>query len=251
MKRLAFLSALTIVSCGGEHLVGENESTLKPCGGIAGIACPGGQQCIDVPNDGCDPAKGGADCSGLCQPKDPNQCTDDNQCPKVAAPCVTCPDGSQSCPKSWCEQGTCKVEFPTCGNPSPQCKDDNECVAPAGPCQQCADGSFVCPKAWCEAGVCKTFFPTCPTPAPMCKTDKECPRSLAPCKLCADGSTACPVSWCDNGQCKMTFQSCPVATCGGFAGLPCKDPSQKCIDDPNDSCDPNAGGADCPGICVP
>src|SRR5688572_5121031 len=36
--------------------------------------------------------------------------------------------------------------------------------------------------------------------------------------------------------------------CGGFAGLSCPS-GQTCVDDPSDSCDPNAGGADCSGIC--
>lgn len=36
------------------------------CGGIAGIPCETGQTCIDDPADGCDPAAGGADCSGIC-----------------------------------------------------------------------------------------------------------------------------------------------------------------------------------------
>lgn len=37
--------------------------------------------------------------------------------------------------------------------------------------------------------------------------------------------------------------------CGGIAGFPCPDGMQ-CSDDPEDSCDPNNGGADCGGICV-
>jgi hypothetical protein len=37
-----------------------------PCGGIAGIPCPGFGQCVDDPSDSCDPANGGADCGGLC-----------------------------------------------------------------------------------------------------------------------------------------------------------------------------------------
>lgn len=40
-------------------------------------------------------------------------------------------------------------------------------------------------------------------------------------------------------------------TCGGFAGRRCTDTTQLCIDDPTDSCDPNNGGADCSGICIP
>ncbi len=38
------------------------------CGGFAGITCSEGQECIDDPDDGCDPAKGDADCVGTCQP---------------------------------------------------------------------------------------------------------------------------------------------------------------------------------------
>ncbi len=41
----------------------------------------------------------------------------------------------------------------------------------------------------------------------------------------------------------------PVAFCGGFGGFACPD-DLTCIDDPNDSCDPMNGGADCGGICV-
>ncbi|MEQ1636567.1 MAG: hypothetical protein ABL903_07735 [Methylococcales bacterium] len=37
------------------------------CGGFAGIKCPDQQICIDDPSDNCDPAKGGADCSGICK----------------------------------------------------------------------------------------------------------------------------------------------------------------------------------------
>jgi len=36
--------------------------------------------------------------------------------------------------------------------------------------------------------------------------------------------------------------------CGGFAGIACPE-GYTCVDDPNDSCDPNQGGADCGGIC--
>ena len=36
--------------------------------------------------------------------------------------------------------------------------------------------------------------------------------------------------------------------CGGIAGIPCAE-GYTCVDDPNDTCDPNQGGADCGGIC--
>ena len=37
--------------------------------------------------------------------------------------------------------------------------------------------------------------------------------------------------------------------CGGLTGLPCS-PGFACVDDPGDTCDPAAGGADCSGICL-
>jgi hypothetical protein len=43
-------------------------SCVQHCGGFAGIACHDfDQSCVDDPSDGCDPAKGGADCPGICQ----------------------------------------------------------------------------------------------------------------------------------------------------------------------------------------
>ena len=37
---------------------------------------------------------------------------------------------------------------------------------------------------------------------------------------------------------------------GTAVALPCSDGTlDKCVDSPNDSCDPANGGADCPGIC--
>jgi hypothetical protein len=44
----------------------EPNVTRYACGGIAAIACPGAGQCMDDPDDDCDPADGGADCPGLC-----------------------------------------------------------------------------------------------------------------------------------------------------------------------------------------
>ena len=37
------------------------------CGGFAGIQCEEGLECVDDPNDKCDPKSGGADCGGICQ----------------------------------------------------------------------------------------------------------------------------------------------------------------------------------------
>jgi hypothetical protein len=71
--------------------------------------------------------------------------------------------------------------------------------------------------------------PTCqcnPPPPDLCATLK-----------CASGTH------CDSGKCVSDG-----VACGGIAGKACPG-FGKCIDDPNDSCDPAAGGADCGGIC--
>lgn len=79
-----------------------------------------------------------------------------------------------------------------------------------------------------------------------------CNKLLAPVCGC-DGQTysnacfahAAGTSVVSEGECE------PVAQfCGGFANLPCPD-GFVCGEDPNDGCDPENGGADCGGICVP
>ena len=43
------------------------------CGGIAGIPCPDGMDCVDYPDDECDPGQGHADCIGICVSGTPGQ----------------------------------------------------------------------------------------------------------------------------------------------------------------------------------
>ncbi|MBU8897442.1 hypothetical protein DRW03_29345 [Corallococcus sp. H22C18031201] len=43
-------------------------SSGQACGGFAGAPCPQGYHCADAPSDDCDPARGGADCAGVCAP---------------------------------------------------------------------------------------------------------------------------------------------------------------------------------------
>jgi len=67
------------------------------CGGITGKQCPSYQACVDDPKDSCDPAHGGADCSGICvaKPSEPLSCggITGKQCPSDQA-CVDDPKDS-------------------------------------------------------------------------------------------------------------------------------------------------------------
>jgi hypothetical protein len=91
----------------------SNDGGLSPppgegqfCGGIAGFPCPPGLECVDDPNDDCDPNQGGADCGGICvrqqPPPKPPRCDrhdprlsyvsrDPEQCMAIR---FMCPDGA-------------------------------------------------------------------------------------------------------------------------------------------------------------
>ena len=74
---MALLSIATIVLfIGSVGTFADPPGGGAMCGGIAGIPCPSGCNCIDDPRDDCNPKRGGADCSGICQPapgSPPNQ----------------------------------------------------------------------------------------------------------------------------------------------------------------------------------
>jgi len=62
-----FVNEVTVLSALSSSVSSESSDT-RMCGGIAGIACGAGEECIDDTTDSCDPNNGGADCSGICVP---------------------------------------------------------------------------------------------------------------------------------------------------------------------------------------
>lgn len=73
-------------NCCAPGTCSEKSAEGKFCGGIAGFPCPDGYQCVDNPNDSCDPNLGGADCGGMC--------TKDKNCPIGGLVCMLyCPYG--------------------------------------------------------------------------------------------------------------------------------------------------------------
>lgn len=63
------------------------------CGGIAGCPCPGAGQCVDDPNDSCDPEHGGADCGGVCACNALGMCVEGSVWDESPAVCGCVPNG--------------------------------------------------------------------------------------------------------------------------------------------------------------
>lgn len=116
------------------------------CGGIAGIACPGAGKCVDDPNDGCDPANGGADCGGICQCVENVLCTVGSHFDSSPKVCACVPDqASNPCAAVTCPTGTaCIVSG---GTASCEPADTGE------KCGQvtCGKGTYCCNAScgWC------------------------------------------------------------------------------------------------------
>jgi len=99
--------------------------------------------------------------------------------------------------------------------------------------ERCELREVTCVRAPCDP------VPTC-VPA----TD-PCAAALCPAgTMCRSKPVVCVAA-----PCNPVAECVPQVSCGGFSGKPCPG-SGSCQDDPTDSCDPKAGGADCIGVCV-
>jgi hypothetical protein len=132
---------------------GACEPVPNFCGGIAGIPCPDGQQCIDDPNDDCDPNNGGADCGGICV-SDPKPAF----CGGIAG--IPCPDG-QTCiddPSDDCDPknggadcgGICITRTNPCA--AVLCKTGTQCIDRGGVAVCVPVSTDPCAVVRCRAG---------------------------------------------------------------------------------------------------
>ena len=156
------------------------------------------------------------------------------------------------------------LELTTCGNFG----DDGSCGwEPNVDYLACLE-EFENPTAGCsDSVICEAEPPSCPANLVPVGNDG----------ICWGGCGFPDTCSCDDGSqltCKMMEPACTADTvlaiqagcyacvdpmtcgldpgpqpCGGFLGLVCED-GLECVDDPSDGCDPDMGGADCPGICV-
>jgi hypothetical protein len=113
------------------------------------------------------------------------------------------------------------------------CDDDEYCAYQPGQWCGWADASSTCET---RPEVCIQLF------APVCGCDGQTYSNS--CFAAAAGTGVL-----HDGECEVEPPP-PGQFCGGIAGFPCPD-GEICVDDPSDDCDPENGGADCGGICVP
>ncbi|MFO0762940.1 MAG: DNRLRE domain-containing protein [Byssovorax sp.] len=252
--------------------------TCGECGGFIGLTCPAGQDCIDRPNDGCDPYNGGNDCQGICVPPAAYGPGCPMSCDGLGG--VACPDGLSCSSAPWEGAGTCSaptvcsgVGYFNCPNPNDICWDDptdncdsglnigcpGRCVSwfdvfpqfCGGPSHQACSGDSYCQDVPCDGcdpahgGV--NCIGTCvPTP----------PASDCPYGCGGLGGFTCPagLSCGFNPACGPDVSDCgglcmPPASCSGIGSFSCPSWDQVCSDDPTDNCN-GAVNPNCPGRCT-
>lgn len=176
------------------------------CGGIAGIPCPLGYECVDA-IDGCDPNAGGADCSGVCVAQDINPCAamlcleGTECCPQCGGLCV--PAGTQCsedlCPGQPCNQAVCGPGEYCCNESCSRCVPLGQgctrefCTSPPTGKQcgaiQCGVGEFCCNES---CGICAPIGGAC--------TDQFCGPGAIEGERC--GPIVCPIGQvCCNESC--------------------------------------------------
>ena len=187
------------------------------CGGITGASCNSRSHvCIDNPDDNCDPAKGGADCSGCCV----FDLCQKTECHKGDV-CKLNAQGEPECVRAPCKGDTDCAKDEFCrqqvgGNGVSPCLEEHVCVKKVAAGAKCGGFTLPCFQERCQDGLrCEKSEPT-----------GDAPGTCVP--LVCDGKTQC----------------------GGITGASCNSRSHVCIDNPDDNCDPAKGGADCSGCCV-
>jgi PrcB C-terminal len=202
------------------------------CGGFTGKPCPDGLTCIDDPSDDCDPNNGGADCGGICVSEPPIdacsgvKCEAGTHCEVIGGDAAACVPDPQFC--GGIAAFPCPDNLTCVDNPDDDCDPNNGGADCGGICvcvqnKLCARGAIFDPSP--EVCACVADPSADPCAAVRCRAGSHC-------EVVNDQASCVP----------------DAPFCGGIAGIECPGEGM-CVDDPNDDCDPNQGGADCGGLC--
>ena len=246
--------------CWGECV----ESEQQFCGGFAGIECPEGQVCVDDPNDGCDPANGGADCGGFCEDAPAQElCLNDDACNAgevcdMSVCLSNCPDG-MICPAvCWGECVESEQQF--CGgfagiecpegqvcvdNPNDDCDPANGGADCGGFCEDAPEpdpnscegscGEQAAGGCWCD-DLCSVYGDCCDDVEVACNGGTECGDEVC------SANEACVTNYTQlgpNRRCEPVDASCDGTASCDCMGDVCEAPFDTC------STDEQTGGLAC------
>ena len=158
--------------------------TGPQCAGFLGLECAGEAECVDNPNDNCDPAEGGSDCIGACICEAFSSCGPAEVWDSSPEVCACVPQGA-SCSLIECVPGNVCVEFPDgtagCIFPDPcsgfECPEGSRCTAPADApfCIADEEQGPTCGSTTCAGGTvcCNASCGICAPPDGVC-TQQVC-----------------------------------------------------------------------------
>jgi len=164
--------------------------TGRMCGGLIGGACPPGYACVEDPNDGCDPAMGGADCPGVCMRQAWDPCA-----------ATTCMAGTYCC------SGGTGVRCIPVDEPCISFPPEEPQGIACGP-SICGPGEYCCNEScgYCraEGEGCTREYCSWNDPAPGPVTGEQCgPNVCAPGEVCCNRS--CGICTPPDGACIALF----------------------------------------------
>ncbi|PCC68519.1 hypothetical protein SAMN02745121_05222 [Nannocystis exedens] len=220
-----FLGLGLVAACDAGDITPQEpgrEATIG-CGGIDGLECPAGLECIDASGGVCHPETQGPDCVGVCEPIE-------GLCGGVAdIACEqgwVCHDLADDCdPKLGHDNclGGCRP-LDLADKPAPKVEPEPEPEPAPLPEGLCGGPVHVeCEEGW----ICHDLADDC-VPS---RGDSDC---LGGCRPAEPGPDPVPV---------------PVGSCGGPDHVECEE--GWICHDLADDCDPARGGTDCLGGCRP
>jgi hypothetical protein len=184
---------------------------VETCGGMAGHQCSDStDKCVyDDPN--CDPANGGADCTGTCKPCTPKNCGINGHWSDTSCSCVVCgsdqhwDDKQAKCLDNACVQNkmcttTSHWDSTACACVPDNCASNQHWDSTQGKCvdNTCVQTTMCTTTSHWDSTKCACV------PNPSCIFDSDCSRTLYPNGCWPDPNATCDfwTDWTCAGLCR-------------------------------------------------